>query len=622
MRPSYKIRPLRRSTARLFFAAETLESRVLLAAPVAQDDAVATTENTVLMGDVLADNGFGADSDADADPLSVAAVNGNAGAVGMMLTLASGAHLTVNGDGTFTYDPSGAFNSLTFGQTAMETFTYRVTDGGLSSNTATVTVTISGANTPPVVSGEIFQVDKFDVLNANVLANDTDADGHALGGSAVNASGAAVGMMITLASGSTLRVDATGTFDFSAGGKLKRLEAGEFAMDSFSYTVSDGHGGTGMATATIRVDGTGTADLVGFYQGTWNLGKSTGSAFATSTTAGAITSWDALAYGDFNADGRTDVVGLLDGIWQVGLANGSGFSFSVWTGWADVAWTNVTTGDLNGDGRDDILARLGGSWWVALSTGTSFAAPSPWTTWSNIAWQHVTLTDLDNDGKDDLLAYVSGEWWAGLSNGVSFNAPSLWARWAAVAWDGLGVFDFNHDGRSDIYGLFQGGWFVGQSTGNKFATSLRIQWSNVAWKDVVAGDFNGDGRDDLAARAGGAWWVTFSGVGVGGQGSPTTRWTVWSDLNWLDVRVGDFNGDGMDDIAGRNAVAWWVATSQGLTASNKHWATWSNVAWTAVAAADFDGTVPPAQVQAGLASAAAWTKLSEDAEFAAKLLAS
>jgi VCBS repeat-containing protein len=82
-------------------------------------------------------------SDPDGDTLSLASVDttGTAGSV------------TINSDGTVTYDPNGQFESLTAGQSATDTFTYTVTDGFHDSSAATVTVTINGANDPPVLGG-------------------------------------------------------------------------------------------------------------------------------------------------------------------------------------------------------------------------------------------------------------------------------------------------------------------------------------------------------------------------------------------------------------------------------------------------------------------------------------
>ena len=77
--------------------------------------------------------------------LTVTAVNDNAADVGNQITLASGALLTLNSDGTFTYDPD-EFESLNDddnGDTAMDSFTYTIGDGNGALDTATVTITIS-----------------------------------------------------------------------------------------------------------------------------------------------------------------------------------------------------------------------------------------------------------------------------------------------------------------------------------------------------------------------------------------------------------------------------------------------------------------------------------------------
>jgi VCBS repeat-containing protein len=69
--------------------------------------------------------------------------------------LASGAHLTLNSDGTFVYDPFGAFDYLpaagsgASNLTATDSFTYKLTGGG----TATVTITISGLDSDDTLIG-------------------------------------------------------------------------------------------------------------------------------------------------------------------------------------------------------------------------------------------------------------------------------------------------------------------------------------------------------------------------------------------------------------------------------------------------------------------------------------
>jgi VCBS repeat-containing protein len=115
-------------------------------AAIARDDALATTEDAASGGSLFTDHGSGADSDVDGPALSIAAVNGSAANVGTQITLASGALLTVNADGSYSYDPNGAFNDLAaFGSGATnergsDSFTYTLANG----NTATVTVDIHG----------------------------------------------------------------------------------------------------------------------------------------------------------------------------------------------------------------------------------------------------------------------------------------------------------------------------------------------------------------------------------------------------------------------------------------------------------------------------------------------
>jgi len=146
-------------------------------APVAQDDNVATDEDTPVNGDVLADNGNGPDSDPEGEPLDVTEVNGNSGAVDTQITLASGALLTQNANGTFDYGPNGQFESLGTGDTASDSYTYTVSDGS-ATDTATVTVTINGVDDPPDASNDNATVDEDSgTTTIDVLVNDTDIDG-------------------------------------------------------------------------------------------------------------------------------------------------------------------------------------------------------------------------------------------------------------------------------------------------------------------------------------------------------------------------------------------------------------------------------------------------------------
>jgi VCBS repeat-containing protein len=117
----------------------------IFGAPIANDDTASTNEVTAVDGNVKAN-----DIDQEGDTFSVTAVNADSTKVGQQITLPSGALLTLNANGTYTYDPNGAFASLVSAEKAAstgavnsigtDTFTYTITNG----DTATVTVTIDG----------------------------------------------------------------------------------------------------------------------------------------------------------------------------------------------------------------------------------------------------------------------------------------------------------------------------------------------------------------------------------------------------------------------------------------------------------------------------------------------
>ena len=104
--------------------------------PVANDDSASTNEDKLVTIDVLAN-----DRDLDGDAITISALNltGTLGTV------------TENPDGTVSYDPNGAFESLNEGDLASDSFSYTLDDGNGGAATATVNITINGVNddTPP-----------------------------------------------------------------------------------------------------------------------------------------------------------------------------------------------------------------------------------------------------------------------------------------------------------------------------------------------------------------------------------------------------------------------------------------------------------------------------------------
>ena len=118
-------------------------------APVANDDTAATPKNQPVTIDVFA--GAGADTDAENQALTIIEIEGTPVVAGDMLTLASGATVTLNTDGTVTYDPNGQFNTLIGGDSAPDGFSYTIFDGLDGRATADVVVAVEGLNVPPSV---------------------------------------------------------------------------------------------------------------------------------------------------------------------------------------------------------------------------------------------------------------------------------------------------------------------------------------------------------------------------------------------------------------------------------------------------------------------------------------
>ncbi|MEM9293474.1 MAG: Ig-like domain-containing protein [Acidobacteriota bacterium] len=120
--------------------------------PTAVDDALATDEDTILNGNVLAANPTTADSDPEGDALTVTAVNGDAANVGVQIPLGMGL-LTVEANGAVSFDPTGGYEFLNDTEFGTETFTYTIDDGsGSCAESATVTITIDGINDPPSIT--------------------------------------------------------------------------------------------------------------------------------------------------------------------------------------------------------------------------------------------------------------------------------------------------------------------------------------------------------------------------------------------------------------------------------------------------------------------------------------
>lgn len=167
-----------------------------------------------------------------------------------------------NGDGTFNYNPNGMFEYLGLGETAIDKFSWTVTDNHGAASTANATITIHGANDAPVALSDIAMVQKGKTVVVNVaqgiLANDRDPDVHdALRVSSIsfgNDSSAIVGGSATISGAyGNLVVAADGSYSYAANKNIPGLTNKNAVQEQFSYTIDDGHGGAATSTLAITV---------------------------------------------------------------------------------------------------------------------------------------------------------------------------------------------------------------------------------------------------------------------------------------------------------------------------------------------------------------------------------
>ncbi|WP_197040323.1 Ig-like domain-containing protein, partial [Mycobacterium sp. URHB0044] len=116
-----------------------------------------------------------------------------------------------------------------------DSFTYTATDGGLTSDPATVTITVTAVNDIPVAIDDTFTTNEDTVLTGNILTNDTDVEGSTL-----------TAAVVTGPSHGALVLNANGSFTYTP-------VANYNGSDSFTYTATDGSLTSDPATVTITV---------------------------------------------------------------------------------------------------------------------------------------------------------------------------------------------------------------------------------------------------------------------------------------------------------------------------------------------------------------------------------
>lgn len=179
--------------------------------PDAMDDTATVDEDGSVDIAVL-----GNDTDPDGDALRVTEATSPDGDV------------TINADGTITFEPAENFNGAT-------TITYTITDDNGGFDTATVNVTVNPVNDDPVANDDTATVDEDGSVDIPVLLNDTDVDGDTL--------------RVTEATSpdGDVTINGDGTITFEPAENFN-------GATTISYTVTDDNGGFDTATVNVTVN--------------------------------------------------------------------------------------------------------------------------------------------------------------------------------------------------------------------------------------------------------------------------------------------------------------------------------------------------------------------------------
>jgi len=213
-----------------------------------------------------------------------------------------------NGKWTYTLDEAAA-QSLTLGETKIESFTVKVTDRHGASDTETVTIEVISSNDAPTAETNSNDVQAAGLVNGqptlgdafahgNVLIDDEDVDGDSLTVTAVSYAGAAAtllfGAYVVQGKYGFLTLKPDGTYLYTLNNldpDTIGLSEGDPRADVFTYTVKDQHGATAQTTLTINVAGANSAPSI--------IGDASGSVIeaglsSTGQTRGDPSDWSDL----------------------------------------------------------------------------------------------------------------------------------------------------------------------------------------------------------------------------------------------------------------------------------------------------------------------------------------
>ncbi|NLR75798.1 SpvB/TcaC N-terminal domain-containing protein [Leeia aquatica] len=285
-----------------------------------------------------------------------------------------------------------------------------------------------------------------------------------------------------------------------------------------------------------------------------------------------------LISGDWDGDGRTDFARSE----PVGLtfyrATGNGFEsfcapMTAWGNNAGLTSSDVyplITGDWNGDGKTDWarVTQTGLSFYVSTGSGFNAYDVQPYGVsqgFSSYDKYPIITGDWNGDGRTDWARQDQTSMRFFVSNGTGFSVYVVYEGFAtangyySVTPYPLVTGDWNGDGKTDWGRVHANGMLFYVSNGQGFSYyggmstwSVNAGYTNSVTNPIITGDWNGDGLTDVARQGSSSMeFLVSNGVGFSSF-TNVNSWGTQSGFNssvTYPIITGDWNGDGKTDWA-------------------------------------------------------------------------
>jgi hypothetical protein len=298
------------------------------------------------------------------------------------------------------------------------------------------------------------------------------------------------------------------------------------------------------------------------------LGNGDGT-FQTAITLTGVTNPAGIAAGDFNGDGKLDLA-----------VSGTDFTNSEFTRKTYIFLGNgdgslqpssvtlpgngaVSAVDLNGDGKLDLI--VWGDPYVSMFLGKgngTFGEPKTYLASVTSGSPVLSVADFNGDGKLDVTDGI--EVLFGKGDGSFEDASALLVNVPGFDWPNAVVSgDFDGDDKTDLAIIFAAlpnsllYILPGDGAGNFSVGHNYPVQTETPVQFLLTADFNGDGKKDLFFVTNGTssdfteyfyYFNVMLGNGDGTFGAPLTG-TLETDVQVADLKIADFNGDHIPDIA-------------------------------------------------------------------------